>query len=82
MNTSSLKGLVLATAAAGMFLVAGCSTTSDAQTAQIACQGINGCKGQGACKSASNECKGKNACKGTGFSVMSKAECDAAKAKL
>lgn len=82
-TVNTFKGLMLATAAAGLFLAAGCATeTTASSSAKVHCAGVNSCKGTGACKSAGNECKGKNACKGHGFLSMTKAECTAAGGKV
>ncbi|HEY6281287.1 MAG TPA: hypothetical protein VIW72_05775 [Burkholderiales bacterium] len=75
-----LTGIVLAAAAAGMFVTAGIGSTF-ADEGMTQCQGVNACKGKSDCKSAKNACKGQNACKGKGFSAMSEKDCKAAKAK-
>lgn len=74
-----LSGLILATAAAGLFATANVVTA--AEEAKVQCDGANACKGKSACKTASNSCKGMNSCKGKGMEMMSKKDCDAAKAK-
>jgi hypothetical protein len=79
-----LTGLMLATAAAGLFALAPMSSfAGDAADAGVKCVGGNACKGQSACKTADNACKGKNTCKGHGF-VMTKTaeECAAAGGKV
>jgi hypothetical protein len=83
-TVNTFKGLMLATAAAGLFLAAGCATEGQPanSSAKVHCEGVNSCKGTGACKSASNNCKGQNACKGKGFLSMTKAECTAAGGKV
>lgn len=82
-NTHTLKGLVLATAAAGMFLGAGLVSAGNMGSMQgkIHCEGVNSCKGKGDCK-GTNNCKGQNSCKGQGFLDMTQEECDAAKAAM
>lgn len=83
MNTKKLTGLVLATAAAGLFATAGIAPTYAAkEEAKIHCAGVNQCKGQSACQSASNACKGQNSCKGKGWLYLSKPACDATQAKM
>jgi hypothetical protein len=76
-------GIVIASAAAAMFLSAGVATmTSPAQAAGVKCVGGNACKGQSACKTASSACKGQNACKGKGFTeAKDAATCTAAGGK-
>ena len=65
-------GIVLASAAAAMFLAAGVATSiSPAQAAGVKCVGGNACKGQSACKSSRTSCKGRNDCKGKGITVTS-----------
>ncbi|MFZ5790494.1 MAG: hypothetical protein ACOY3L_07330 [Pseudomonadota bacterium] len=59
-------GIVLAAAAASLFLAAA-AVPGSARAEEVKCQGINSCKGQSACKSAANSCKGLNACKGQGW---------------
>ena len=81
MNTAKkLTGLLLATAAAGLFATA--PVVSAAEEAKVHCEGVNSCKGKSACKTATNACKGMNSCKGKGMELMSAKDCDAAKAKM
>ena len=82
-SATTLKGLMLATAAAGLFATAGFTAAHEGEgsAAKIHCEGVNACGGKGDCK-GENGCKGKNSCKGQGFLEMSKEECDAAKAKM
>ena len=69
-----ITGLMLATAAAGLFAMAPMSTfAAEGEDAGVHCTGGNACKGQSACKSAQNACKGQNSCKGHGF-VMAASE--------
>jgi len=74
----SIKGTLLASAVATLFLATaamaqeGAASSSSASAAgTVKCAGANACKGQSACKSAQNDCKGQNACKGKGFMKMS-----------
>jgi hypothetical protein len=83
MKVSTLKGIALATAVAGMFTVASISTAYAAgDDAKVKCEKSSSCKGQGACKGSANSCKGSNACKGQGMTMQkSDASCkDAQKA--
>jgi hypothetical protein len=80
----TLKGIVLATAASGMFLSAGFAAASPAAEGageRIHCEGVNSCKGKGDC-SGGNSCQGQNSCKGQGFLSLTKEQCDAKKAEL
>jgi len=73
-----LKGAVLASAVAGLFLAGHAALAKDSKTteAKVHCSGINACAGKGACKSAENSCKGQNSCKGKGWiEVSSEKEC-------
>ncbi len=85
MDTTPLKSLMLAGAAAALLLNPGfTAAATDMQPAgkgKVRCAGVNSCKGQGDCASANN-CKGSNNCKGQGFLRMSKTECEAAILKL
>ncbi|HEY1104035.1 MAG TPA: hypothetical protein VGE70_11500 [Burkholderiaceae bacterium] len=85
MSSKIVKGLAIASAAAGLFAMSAGVTTVAAQDAKVACAGVNACKGTSECKTAKSACKGQNACKGTGVTSMTKADCDkataAAKAK-
>ncbi len=85
-KANTFKGVMLATAAAGIFLAAGCATEGQSTTAnsgKVACSGVNSCKGNSACKTTTNNCKGLNSCKGHGFVMMnSDAECKAAYDKM
>jgi hypothetical protein len=82
-RTTTFRGLILATAAVGMFVSAGFAAAADEMAAdstegKVHCDGVNSCKGHGDCK-GENGCKGKNSCKGQGFMNMTQEECDAAK---
>lgn len=71
-STKTLSGVVLATAAAGLFALAPIVTHAGTE-AGVKCVGANSCKGTSACKTASNACAGQNECKGHGF-VMAESE--------
>ena len=78
MKKNKLKGALVATAIAGLFLSghAMAEQKDSAKTAEVHCTGVNSCAGKGSCKSADNSCKGKNGCKGKGWvSVSSEKEC-------
>jgi hypothetical protein len=65
MTTTLNKGTLLAMSAAALIL-SGCAsngTTASANSASVACVGVNSCKGTSDCKTAGNECKGHNSCK-------------------
>ena len=79
MNATRKSAIALATAAAGLFMVAGIGNAYAADSAMVKCESSSACKGHGACKTASNACKGQNSCKGQGMTMQkSKADCDAA----
>ena len=75
-TAKKLTGLMLATAAAGLFAVAPVAHAAKHE-GKVMCEGVNGCKGKGACKTAANACKGQNGCKGKGVMEMSMADCTA-----
>jgi hypothetical protein len=77
MNTNKI---LMATAAAALFLAGPVSALAADDAAKVKCEGANACKGKTACKSEANACAGKNACKGKGFTMVSEAECEEAKA--
>jgi hypothetical protein len=78
----SMKGTLIATAVASMF-VTGCASQSGSMAkddkmggAMVHCGSINSCKGQSSCATASNSCKGQNTCKGQGWvPTASEQEC-------
>lgn len=71
-STNKRTGVVLATAAAGLFALAPLVAHGGTE-AGVKCVGGNSCKGTSACNTASNSCAGQNACKGQGF-VMAESE--------
>jgi len=75
----STKGILIATAAATLFLSGAGIARADEKMGgdEVRCAGINACKGQSSCASAHNSCAGKNACKGQGISKTSAADCKA-----
>ncbi|MBP1687213.1 MAG: rane protein [Deltaproteobacteria bacterium] len=75
-----MKGAVVATAVAGMFLAKGAlaqASEGKSEAKTVRCEGINACKGKGACGGASHDCAGKNECKGKGWVEVSADECKA-----
>ena len=71
------KGMILATAAAGLILAGGIARAADEKAGgdMVRCAGVNACKGQGGCAGAGNSCAGQNSCKGKGVVKMSKEDC-------
>jgi len=78
------KGILLATAAAALFLSGAVGARAEEKTGgdQVICDGINACKGQGSCAGAGHSCAGKNACKGQGHSKTTAADCKAKGGKV
>ncbi len=80
---SHVKGALIATAVAGMFIAKGALAQGygdkgeKAEAAKVHCEGVNECKGKGACGGAGHDCAGKNACKGKGWIELSADECKA-----
>ncbi|MFN8626879.1 MAG: hypothetical protein U0587_12995 [Candidatus Binatia bacterium] len=77
-----MKGAIVATAVAGMFLARGALAQASAgagkaEAKTVHCEGINACKGKGACNGATHSCAGKNECKGKGWLDVSADECKA-----
>ena len=87
----SVKGAVVATAVAGLFLASACAkrtttlggsnatgnTTATGAAEKVECWGVNQCKGKGECGSekTGTSCAGTNACKGKGWIQVTKDEC-------
>jgi hypothetical protein len=74
-----LKGILVATAAAGLIGCGGGNANngapatpdpSGATAAKTKCTGLNECKGKGSCAQADHACGGKNACKGQGITLV------------
>jgi hypothetical protein len=78
------KSLLIATAAATLFLSGAVTARADEKTGgdQVICDGINACKGQGSCAGGGHSCAGKNACKGQGHTKTTAADCTAKGGKL
>jgi hypothetical protein len=71
----TVKGALVASAVAGLFVAATPAIVHAKGHAKVKCSGINDCKGKGACKSATSSCKGMNDCKGKGWVETSDKEC-------
>jgi hypothetical protein len=73
------KGILIASAAAGLILAGSVTARADSHEKSggdmVSCAGVNECKGKGSCATADHSCAGKNACKGKGVLEMSKEEC-------
>lgn len=79
MQKRTLKGALVATAVAGLFLAHGAlAAEGDSGTStDVKCQGVNECKGNSACGvPGGHDCHGQNECKGKGWVKMSKEECE------
>ena len=71
---SHVKGAVVATAVAGLFLARGAlaqgyGEAKKADEAKVHCEGVNACNGKGACGGAGHDCAGQNECKAKGGTV-------------
>lgn len=75
---SRSKGMVIATAAAGLILAGAVGARAEEEKAGdelVHCAGVNACKGKGICAGPESECAGVNACKGKGVIATSAEEC-------
>ena len=82
-----IKGALIATAVAGLFLTAHAARAGDApaaggEAAKVKCQGGNDCKGKGSCGAADHSCAGQNSCKGKGWIMTTPADCQAKGGKV
>lgn len=75
----TVKGALIASAVAGMFVAAMPAIAQAKGGGKVKCSGINDCKGKGSCKSATSSCKGMNDCKGKGVIESSEKDCKAKK---
>ena len=77
----STKGILIATAAAGLFLTgavqANAGSHEEGKAKDVMCEGVNECKGKGACATGDSSCAGQNECKGKGVIKMSPEDCKA-----
>ena len=61
-------GALLASAVAGLLVMAGTAVTASATDGDtVRCYGVNKCKGAGACGGKGHSCAGENSCKGQGY---------------
>ncbi len=77
MRESAKNGAaLLASAVAGLLLVAGAVTTASAAEGDtVRCYGVNKCKGSGDCGGKGHSCAGENSCKGQGYLDIDKDTC-------
>ncbi len=80
MKNTTVRGVMVATAVAGLFGCAGQAPApaapSGTASATVKCLGINSCKGQGECSTATHSCGKHTPCKGQGWlTVASEQEC-------
>jgi hypothetical protein len=80
----NVKGFVIATAAATLFLSGAVTARAEEKAGgdQVVCEGTNACKGQGSCAGAGHACAGKNGCKGQGHTKTSATDCKAKGGKV
>jgi uncharacterized membrane protein len=70
------KGVLIASAVAGLLVAAGMAGTASAEDAKkVHCYGVNKCKGTGACGGKGHSCAGENGCKGQGFLDIDEETC-------
>jgi uncharacterized membrane protein len=70
------KGVLIASAIAGLLVVGGLTGTAAAEDAKkVHCYGVNKCKGTGACGGKGHSCAGENSCKGQGFLDIEEETC-------
>jgi len=78
---NQVKGALIATAVAGLFVANGAlaqaTAGEKAEAKKVHCEGVNACKGQGACNGVGHDCAGQNSCKGKGWIELSADECQA-----
>ena len=69
-------GALLASAVAGLLVMAGATTTASAEEGDtVRCYGVNKCKGAGECGGKGHSCAGENSCKGQGYLNIDKETC-------
>jgi uncharacterized membrane protein len=70
------SGALLASAVAGLLVMAGAVTTAAAEEGDtVRCYGVNKCKGSGECGGKGHSCAGENSCKGQGYLNIDKETC-------
>jgi uncharacterized membrane protein len=67
--------LLVASAAAGLFMAATLGAPTMAHAEEVPCYGINKCKGAGECGGKGHSCAGQNACAGHGWLKLDKEKC-------
>ena len=68
--------VLLASAVAGLLVMAGTATTVSAESGETTrCYGVNKCKGTGACGGKGHSCAGENSCKGQGYLNLDEDTC-------
>jgi hypothetical protein len=72
---TTLSGIAIAAAAAGLFITQTVAPAAAADEAKIHCSGVNSCKGKSECSSGKSSCKGQNSCKGQGWLPMDEKTC-------
>jgi hypothetical protein len=80
-NFMTVKGVVIASAVAGLFAAMLPAVAQAKESGKVKCAGINSCKGKSACKGAS-ACKSANDCKGKGVVETSAEECQKKKGTI
>jgi len=79
----STRGILIATAAAGLFLTGAVQANAEeAQAKDVMCEGVNECKGKSVCATGETSCAGQNECKGKGVLKMSAEDCKAKGGKV
>jgi hypothetical protein len=76
-TVTTLSGVAIAAAAAGLFITQTVVPAAAADTAKVHCAGVNSCKGKSECKSGNSSCKGQNSCKGQGWLPLDEKTCRA-----
>ena len=75
-ETTKNVGALLASAIAGLLVMAGTTTTASAVEGEtVHCYGVNKCKGTGSCGGKGHTCAGENSCKGQGYLDIDKETC-------
>jgi hypothetical protein len=74
-TVTTLSGIAIAAAAAGLFITQTVAPVAAADEAKIHCSGVNSCKGKSECASGKSSCKGQNSCKGQGWLPLDEKTC-------
>lgn len=67
--------LLVASAAAGLFMAATLGAPPVAHAEEVNCYGVNKCKGTGECGGKGHACAGENECAGKGWIKLDKEKC-------